>query len=72
MAKLEASALVSADGQEGVVYVVENDTARRRRVRIHGLDGENLLVESGLKDGSLVVSSGAGYLEDGQPVEVVK
>lgn len=72
LARLEAGALVSADGQQGVVFVVENDTARRRTIRIRSLDGESLLVESGLENGALVVTSGAGYLEDGQPVQVVR
>lgn len=70
--RLDAGALVVADGDTGQVFVVENEIAKRREIKIYGLDGEYLLVQSGLAAGEEVVRSGAGYLEDGQVVKVIR
>jgi RND family efflux transporter MFP subunit len=69
---LDAAALVAADGNKGSVFVVQNDQVEMRELSIFRIDGENILVQSGLKVGEQVVVSGAGYLEDGQAVRIIK
>lgn len=61
---LPVDALISADGREGMVFVVEKGRVTRKAVRIHEIKGADLLLESGLEAGQSVVIKGAGYLED--------
>lgn len=60
--------LVSDDG-EPTVFVVDNDTARQRKLKL-GLRGSDLYqVLDGLKEGELVVSFGQKSLKDGMQVQ---
>lgn len=70
---LPVSALLEADGEEAVVYVVApgEDVARRVAVRIGRLVGERVEVLDGLVGGEQVVTEGAAYLRDGQLVRVI-
>ena len=61
---LPVDALVSANGKTGTVFVVEQGRATRKEVRIHDVNGADLLIESGLEAGQTVIIKGAGYLED--------
>jgi len=71
-------ALVEGGGGEGVLYVLGSDStaaprARRTRVRIVRLTGEEIAVAGGALDStSRVVTAGAPHLTDGQLVEVVE
>lgn len=69
---VDAAALVAADAYTGKVFVVENDQAQQRTVTIFRVDGSEVLVTDGLQAGDQVVVSGAGYLEDGQAVQMLK
>ncbi len=68
---LPVEALVEADGDHGVVYVVDGARAGRREVRIAFLDGPRVGVSGGLADAGAVVTDGAAYLSDGDTVRVV-
>lgn len=68
---VDAGALVSADGRKGKVFVVKGNKAERREVSIFRLSGDDLLISSGLEAGEQIVTSGAGYLEDGQVVQII-
>lgn len=57
-------ALVSADGQKGIVYVSNNGRAERRTVALDGMEGDVLLISEGLKEGEEIVIKGAGYLDE--------
>jgi len=61
------SALIDLGGEDGL-YVVENDQALRRTVRVSRIIGERALVSEGLQAGDHVVLAGQEQLADGQPV----
>lgn len=68
-------ALLEADGSEAVVYVVarreEREVAQRIAVRVGRLRGDRVEVLSGLEGGERLVTEGASYLHDGDPVRIV-
>jgi len=55
-----------------VVYVVEGDRARERRVSIGMLDGWRCEVKKGLSVGERVIVVGQRNVNDGQAVNVVR
>jgi multidrug efflux pump subunit AcrA (membrane-fusion protein) len=68
------SALLEADGDSGIVYVIQGDTAtgavgdataRRLTVRVAFLDGERAAISGGLDSIRRVIVAGAGFLHDG-------
>jgi RND family efflux transporter MFP subunit len=69
------AALLEADGSEAIVYVIarrgDGDVAERVAVRIGRLVGGRVEVLGGLSGGENVVTEGAAYLRDGQPVRVL-
>lgn len=68
--RIPAGSLVSAEGSEGRVFVVEGGRARARTVHVAFLDGNRIALSDGLKAGETVVTDGAAFLEDGEQVEV--
>lgn len=71
---LPIEALVQADGDRGVIYALDEDRERVRRVEIDiaALEGDALAVRTGLEAVTHVVTDGATYLGDGRRVEVVE
>ncbi|MEO0340804.1 MAG: efflux RND transporter periplasmic adaptor subunit [Bacteroidota bacterium] len=69
---VDAAALISADGSEGKIFVVKGNQVEQRTIQIYQIKAGNMLVESGIKAGDQVVVTGAGYLEDGQQIVVVR
>lgn len=69
--RIPAEALVAGRGDWGEVFLVDpaRQTARRVRVRLLGFDGDALQV-SGLPAGARVITSGAGFVAEGQKVRV--
>ncbi len=65
---LPASAVLTK-GQMDIVFVVDGKTARMRLVRTGAVYDEEVEILSGLEPGELVVVSGVGDLQDGQPVK---
>ena len=65
-------AIVEADGERGVVYVLAGDArAERRDVTIGFSDGRRVGITAGLAGARAVVTDGAAYLDDGDPVRVL-
>ena len=64
------SALVEADGAEGVVFVLDRElgVARRKTVTLGPLLGEQVVVTAGLAVGEPVITDGATWLTDGRAV----
>jgi RND family efflux transporter MFP subunit len=54
-----------------VVMVVENKTARARKVNLGPTFGDVLAVTSGVRPGELVIRAGASMVTNGQVVEVI-
>jgi HlyD family secretion protein len=65
-----SSALLT-DERGSYVYVVEDNTCRRRDVETNYVDGTIVGVSAGLTGGEQVIASGGGQLQDGQPVAAV-
>jgi RND family efflux transporter MFP subunit len=64
-------ALFDARADQGVVFVVDaQNIARRRSVQTVGVEGDKVLIVSGLEPGERVVASGAAYVRDGEPVSI--
>jgi RND family efflux transporter MFP subunit len=63
--------LLDARADQGVVFVVDaQGVARRRAVRTSGITQDGVLVIEGLQAGERVVSAGAAYVRDGEPVRL--
>lgn len=65
------AAMISSDGYH-YVYVVNSDrTVRRQVIQTGVLQGDQIEVLAGLQAGDTIVTSGAGFLKDGDLVNVV-
>ena len=53
------------------VFVVDGDTARRRTVTTGAIEGDRVVVLTGLEPGETIVVTGQRELTDGQPVVIV-
>ena len=62
--------IVSADGYSYVFVVHADNTVERRRIDVGAVLGESIEVMSGLEAQELVVRKGAGFLKDGDLVNV--
>jgi multidrug efflux system membrane fusion protein len=67
---LPLSAIYSR-GDTPNVWLVSGSTVRLVPVKMRGLSGERVLVESGLNAGDVVVIAGASLIREGQPVRVL-
>lgn len=66
-----ALSLLDARADQGVVFVVDAEgVARRRPVRTAGVTESGVLIVDGLTAGERVVSAGAAYVRDGEPVRI--
>lgn len=63
--------LLDARADQGIVYVIdENTIARRRAVRTAGVTQTGVIVVEGLNPGDRVVAAGAAYVRDGESVRI--
>lgn len=63
--------LLDARADQGVVFVVDaQNVARRRAVRTAGVTQDGVIIVEGLSPGERVVSAGAAYVRDGEPVRI--
>lgn len=64
-------ALLDARADQGVVFVVdENNIAHRRAVRTAGVTQAGVLIVQGLEPGERIISKGAAYVRDNEPVRI--
>ncbi|HUQ10192.1 MAG TPA: efflux RND transporter periplasmic adaptor subunit [Steroidobacteraceae bacterium] len=66
------AALVEGDGDRASVFVVDQGKALRRDVRVAFITADSIALESGLRPDETVITDGALFLENGDPVEVVR
>lgn len=64
-------AIVEGEGLRASVFVPKEGRAQRRDVEIAFIDGERVALQSGVALGEYVVTDGALYLEDGEPISIV-
>ena len=62
--------VVSADGYSYVFVVRSDDTVERRRIETGAVKGGSIEVVSGLQAGEMIVGQGAGFLKDGDLVNL--
>lgn len=62
--------VVSADGYSYVFVVRSDDTVERRRIETGAVKGGSIQVLSGLQAGEMIVGQGAGFLKDGDLVNL--
>jgi HlyD family secretion protein len=62
--------VVSADGYSYVFVVRSDDTVERRRIETGAVRGGQIEVVSGLQVGEMIVGQGAGFLRDGDLVNL--
>lgn len=60
--------IVEGDGRAARVFVLDNGRAHRRDVTVAFIEGESVALADGLRPGEQVITDGAHYLEDGEPV----
>ena len=65
------AALVEGDGNRASVFVINGGKAMRRDVRVAFITADSIALESGLASGEAVVTDGALFLENGEPVEIL-
>ncbi|PYQ28594.1 MAG: efflux RND transporter periplasmic adaptor subunit [Acidobacteria bacterium] len=63
---------VRHDGDQDIVFVVKDDKAERRAVRVLSAEGDNARLASGVSDGESVIIEGPPDLKDGDRVKVKK
>ena len=68
--RIPAGALVTGEGMHGVVFVLQDGRARRRAIEIAFTDGADIAVRTGLGSGETVITDGAPFLDDNEPVAV--
>ncbi len=62
-------ALIKSNGQSAYVFTAENGKAKQTKITIAKLLGDKVAVSSGLDGVTNVITTGAMYLEEGDPVE---
>ena len=64
-------AVVEGSGDVASVFVVDGSRARRREVRVAFIDPSGVALAAGVAPGERVVTDGALYLEDNDPIDIV-
>ncbi len=64
-------AALVGDDKDAAVYVVDNDTVAKRKVKLGYADGGKVEVTEGLAEGERVVTLGQAALRDGSKVQVI-
>jgi RND family efflux transporter MFP subunit len=63
---------IRTDGEQKIVYLVKNDHAERRAVKVGGTRGSDAEILAGLAPGDTVIVKPPDTLKDGQAVEIKK
>jgi len=66
--RVPVDALISADRNEGIVFLIQENRAVRTSIDIHKLDQEAMLLRDGVQAGDELVIRGGGYLQHGDLV----
>lgn len=67
--RIPVDAMVQGDGQYVEVFVLDDGKARQHRLQVYKMEGESLLIREGLEPTDTVITSGVGYLTNGQRVQ---
>ena len=67
---IPVNALLEADAMSGIVYVVENEKAVRKRIEIAGIRAGKILVRQGLDSGATVITEGAAFIGSDSDIRI--
>ena len=62
---------VIIQGSTSFVYIVKNDTAEKRNIKIGNRNFGKISVESGIKEGDLVISEGVSKVRNKSKVKII-
>ncbi len=62
---------VTIQGSTSFVYIVKNDTAEKRNIKIGNRNFGKISVESGIKEGDLVISEGVSKVRNKSKVKII-
>jgi RND family efflux transporter MFP subunit len=68
---IPVEALINANGQEGTVFIIENNIALKRQVNILDIRDDGIVISKGLIKGEEIVIEGGEYLRDNTEVQVL-
>lgn len=63
-------AVLEGDGDRAAVFIAAGDVARRREVQVAFITADSVAIRTGLDVGERVVTDGAPYLSDGDPIVI--
>jgi membrane fusion protein (multidrug efflux system) len=63
---------VITQGDDRFIYVEKEGRAHKREVRLGVLEGWQVQIETGLEPGERVIIVGHRFVDDGQPVDIIK
>lgn len=64
--------IISSDGKENFIWVIENGKARKRQVKIKCHNGYGSVIEEGLDESDIVVLEGYTFLSESDKVNIIK
>ena len=62
---------VTIQGSTSFVYVVKNDTAEKRNIKIGNRNFGKISVESGIEEGDFVISEGVSKVRNKSKVKII-
>ena len=62
---------VTIQGKTSFVYIVKNDTAEKRNIKIGNRNFGKISVESGIQEGDLVISEGVSKVRNKSKVKII-
>jgi len=65
-------AVVEGNGQDAFVFVVNNNKAEKLPVRIAFIKDGQVLLSSGIAEGTAIITDGSAYLTNGTPVKITQ
>lgn len=71
MQLIPVAALVEAHGDDGIVFILQDSSVKKLKVKIAHILSDKVAISNGLENVSEVISLGAAYLEEGVKVKVV-
>lgn len=63
-------AVLEGDGDRAAVFIAEGDVARRREIQVAFITADSVAVREGLAVGERLITDGAPYLNDGDPIAI--
>ncbi len=63
-------AVLEGNGDSAAVFIADGAVARRREVKVAFITGQGVAIREGLAPGERIITAGAPYVDDGDPIDV--